>query len=173
MPAFRDDIREYLEIAVAHRCASLPAPKPLALLELIHRAIPYPSCFLAAHGETVSFSLATNVGLKARRGRSSLKMSSGTPPFRPDTSTGQESVVSSRALPSHTCQPGTYSPSIRAGSTAWRHSKRPSITGRFALPESTEQAASVRDNLNIHAELQTSLESCELRLKRKNRSSDG
>jgi hypothetical protein len=31
------------------------------------------------------------------------------------------------------------------------------ITGKFALPESTDQAASVRDSLNVHADLQNKL----------------
>ena len=41
VPAFRDDVREYLEIAVL-TVALRPAAKPTRLIELIHRAIPYP-----------------------------------------------------------------------------------------------------------------------------------
>ena len=57
VPAFRDEAREYLEIAVL--TATLrSAAKPTRLIELIHRAIPYPLVLVAAHGDTVSLSLA-------------------------------------------------------------------------------------------------------------------
>src|ERR1700687_3911149 len=57
VPVYRDEVREYLEIAVL--TASLRASaKPTRLLELIHRAIPYPLVLLAAQRETVSLSLA-------------------------------------------------------------------------------------------------------------------
>ena len=42
VPEFRDDVREYLEIAML--TATLrSATQPTRLVELIHRAIPYPS----------------------------------------------------------------------------------------------------------------------------------
>lgn len=57
VPAYRDDVREYLEIAVL--TASLRATaKTGRLTELIHRAIPYPVVLLAAHGNSISVSLA-------------------------------------------------------------------------------------------------------------------
>ena len=69
VPAFRDDIREYLEIAVV-TAAFRASAKPTRLLELIHRAIPYPLVLLAAHGGAVNFSLAHKRWSRARRGRS-------------------------------------------------------------------------------------------------------
>lgn len=59
VPSFKDSEREYLEIAVL--MAELRSDsKSSRLLELIHRAVPYPVILLSgdAEGERVSFSLA-------------------------------------------------------------------------------------------------------------------
>ena len=65
VPAFRDEVREYLEIAVL--TATLrAAAKPTRLVELIHRAIPYPLVLVAAHGDTVSLSQGQDVRQETR-----------------------------------------------------------------------------------------------------------
>lgn len=57
IPAYRDEHREYLEISVIG--ASLrPGGSPARLIELIHRAIPYPLILIAAHDGDLSLSLA-------------------------------------------------------------------------------------------------------------------
>lgn len=57
VPAFSDATREYLEIAVL--VASLrPPAKRARLIELIHRAIPYPVLLITHQGECVSVSVA-------------------------------------------------------------------------------------------------------------------
>ncbi|MBX7122580.1 MAG: DUF4391 domain-containing protein [Opitutaceae bacterium] len=57
VPAFSDATREYLEIAVL--VASLrPLAKRTRLIELIHRAIPYPVFLITYQGECVSVSVA-------------------------------------------------------------------------------------------------------------------
>jgi hypothetical protein len=56
VPAFRDQVREYLEIAVLS--AELrPDATAGRLTDLIHRAVPYPVFLIAAHGETLALSL--------------------------------------------------------------------------------------------------------------------
>ena len=57
VPEYRDAVREYLEIAVL-TVALRPAAKPPRLVELIHRANPYPVVLVAEHGDTVGLSLA-------------------------------------------------------------------------------------------------------------------
>ena len=57
VPAFRDAVREYLEIAVLTVMLRSTA-KPPRLIELIHRAIPYPLVLITQHGDGVNFSLA-------------------------------------------------------------------------------------------------------------------
>ncbi|MER8472750.1 DUF4391 domain-containing protein [Mesorhizobium sp. M1328] len=59
VPAFKDDVREYLEIAVVG-CVFRPGAKARRLIELIHRAIPYP-VLLITSDET---GIAVSVGHK-------------------------------------------------------------------------------------------------------------
>lgn len=57
VPVFRDDVREYLEIAVL-TVVLRPRAKLPRLIELIHRAIPYPVVLITQFGDTVNLSLA-------------------------------------------------------------------------------------------------------------------
>jgi len=57
VPDYRDDVREYLEIAVL-TVSFRQAAKPARLIELIHRAIPYPVMLLSGQNEKVTLSLA-------------------------------------------------------------------------------------------------------------------
>lgn len=57
VPQFRDDVREYLEIAVLH-VTLREAAKEARLVELLHRAVPYPVLLLVERGSSVSVSLA-------------------------------------------------------------------------------------------------------------------
>ena len=57
VPAFSDDTREYLEIAVVG-CAFRPGGKASRLIELIHRAIPYPVLLVTADDDGLSISAA-------------------------------------------------------------------------------------------------------------------
>ena len=57
VPAFEDEVRQYLEIAVL-TVELRPAAKPSRLIELLHRAIPYPLVLAIGQGGAVSLSLA-------------------------------------------------------------------------------------------------------------------
>jgi len=57
VPDYRDSTREYLEIAVLSLILR-PEAKAERLVELIHRAIPYPVVLLTQQSETVALSLA-------------------------------------------------------------------------------------------------------------------
>jgi hypothetical protein len=57
VPEYRDDVREYLEIAVL-RLALRPAAKAMRLVELMHRAIPYPLLLLTDQAEGPGLSVA-------------------------------------------------------------------------------------------------------------------
>ncbi len=57
VPEYQDAVREYLEIAVL-TVALRPVAKPPRLIELIHRAIPYPVVLITEHGDTTNLSLA-------------------------------------------------------------------------------------------------------------------
>ncbi len=55
--AYRDAAREYLEITVLHLILR-PAAKVDRLIELVHRAVPYPVVAIAEQGERIQLSLA-------------------------------------------------------------------------------------------------------------------
>lgn len=57
VPDYRDDVREYLEIALL-TVTLRPEAKAGCLTELIHRAIPYPLFLILLQGELVILSLA-------------------------------------------------------------------------------------------------------------------
>lgn len=57
VPAYRDDAREYLEIAVLHLTLRAGA-KAGRLVELVHRAVPYPVLLLVEHSEHPGLSVA-------------------------------------------------------------------------------------------------------------------
>ncbi len=57
VPEYRDDVREYLEIAVL-RLTLRAAAKATRLVELVHRAVPYPVLLLTAQGERPGISAA-------------------------------------------------------------------------------------------------------------------
>lgn len=57
VPVFMDEAREYLEIAIV-ACAFRPGGKPARLIELIHRAIPYPVFLVSADEEGIAVSVA-------------------------------------------------------------------------------------------------------------------
>lgn len=55
VPEYRDDLREYLEVAVLHLTIR-GAAKAKRLVELVHRAVPYPLLLATEHGESPGFS---------------------------------------------------------------------------------------------------------------------
>jgi hypothetical protein len=57
VPTFADDVREYLEIAVV-ACAFRAGAKASRLIELIHRAIPYPVILLTSDHDGLAVSAA-------------------------------------------------------------------------------------------------------------------
>lgn len=57
VPEYRDDVREYLEIALLS-LTMRPDAKAGRLVELIHRAIPYPLLLVARQSDHLTFSLA-------------------------------------------------------------------------------------------------------------------
>jgi hypothetical protein len=152
VPIFRDDVREYLEIAVLAITLRAKA-KPTRLTELIHRAIPYPVVLVADHGDTVSLSLAHKRWSQGEKGKVVIEDVRRTAPFQSDTPTVEESSflanLAVSGLPRHNLFE-LYQGWIDrvAGLEAAR------ITGSFAPPDSPERASALRDGLDSHARLQ-------------------
>ena len=68
VPSFKDDTREYLEIATVG-CAFRPDAKTARLIELIHRAIPYPVLLITTDAEGAALSLAHKRPAEREAGR--------------------------------------------------------------------------------------------------------
>jgi len=155
VPIFRDDDREYLEIVVLS--AQLrAAAKPPRLVELIHRAVPYPVVLVAAHGGTVSLSLAHKRWSQGEKGKVVIEEVRRTSSFQPDAPTAEEAAfLASLPLAS---QPSRDLYAVYQG---WLDRvaalEAAQITGTFAPPESADQAAVVQQGLDVHAQLQREL----------------
>jgi hypothetical protein len=71
VPLYRDDVREYLEIAVLRTVLRAEA-KASRLAEVIHRAVPYPVVLVGEQGESLSLSLAHKRWSQAEAGTTVL-----------------------------------------------------------------------------------------------------
>jgi hypothetical protein len=149
VPAYRDAVREYLEIAVL-TVIFRPTAKPARLVELIHRAIPYPLLLAARHGVTVSLSVAHKRWSQGEAGKVVIEELRATAPFRPETPTTEESQFLARlsvvSLPQH---------DLFVLYQNWLDSiltlEAAQITGAFR-PTTAENSAMLRDNLDARAQ---------------------
>jgi len=154
VPVFRDQVREYLEIAVL-TVALRPTAKPPRLIELIHRAIPYPLVLVTEHRDAVNLSLAHKRWSQGEAGKVVIEDVRQVL-LNPDKPAAEEaSFLASLAvsrLPARDLF-ALYEGLLErlAGLEAAR------ITGTFAPPESAERASALRDGLDMHARLRRDL----------------
>jgi hypothetical protein len=154
---FRDDVREYLEIAVLTVALRAEA-KATRLTELIHRAIPYPVVLVAAQGQGVSVSLAHKRWSQGEAGKVVIEDVRRSAPFRPEAPTPQESAFMASVALS-----GLPSRDLFALYQGWIDRvaafEAAGITGTFAAPESSPRATALREGLDAHAKLQRDIAS--------------
>jgi len=152
VPAFRDDVHEYLEVAVL-TAVLRGAAKSTRLTELIHRAIPYPVVLVSVQGDGVSLSLAHKRWSQGETGAVVIEDVRRTAPLRPDSP-----VVNEGAFLASLALSGLPRRDLYALYQGWLDRvtalEAATITGAFALPESAERAAAQREALAIHARLQ-------------------
>jgi hypothetical protein len=154
VPIFRDDTREYLEIAVLSLTLSAGA-KATRLTELIHRAIPYPVFLIQSQPDVVTLSLSH---LRWSQGQSVQTVLDG----RLITATvDSESPVTDAFLASLQVAslPGQHLYALYQG---WverfeAHAAAAQITGRFSPPDSDGRAQALRDGLDARVGLQREL----------------
>jgi len=152
VPAFRDDVREYLEVAVLTATFRAGA-KPTRLIELIHRAIPYPVVLLTEQGDAVSLSLAHKRWSQGEAGEVVIEEVLRTTPFRPNMPTaGEASFLASLSVS------GLPKRDLFALYQGWFDRvaalEAAQITGTFAPPDSTHRAQVLREGLDTRAGLQ-------------------
>jgi hypothetical protein len=155
VPTFRDDVREYLEIAIL-TLALRPAAKAGRLVELIHRAIPYPVVLLAGQGEAVSLSLAHKRWSQGEIGKVVIEDVRGTEPFRPESPTAAEAAfLASLAIS------GLPRGDLFALYQGWLDRvaalAAAKITGAFVPPGSADRSSALREGLDTHTRLQRDL----------------
>jgi uncharacterized protein DUF4391 len=151
VPAFRDGVREYLEIAVLTTTLRSTV-KPTRIVELNHRAIPYPLVLVRAHGDAVSLSLAHKRWSQGETGKVVIEDVHCTALFRPDVPTAEEAAfLASLAISS------LPTSDLFALYQGWLDRvaalEAAQITGTFAPPDSTDRASALHDGLNTHARL--------------------
>ena len=155
VPAFKDAVREYLEISVL--TATLrAAAKPTRLIELIHRAVPYPVVLVAAHGSTVTLSLAHKRWSQGQAGEVVIEDVHRSASFDPDQPNPEESLFLSSLAVS-----GLPNRDLFTLYQGWLDRvaalDAARITGTFVPPESADRATALRDGLEAHARLQKDL----------------
>jgi hypothetical protein len=152
---FEDVVRQYLEIAVL-TVVLRPTAKPTRLIELIHRAIPYPLVLATGQGGSVSLSLAHKRWSQGEAGKVVIEEVRQVA-LSPDAPSTQEaaflaSLAVSR-LPSRNLF--TLYDGMLARIAALEASR---ITGAFAPPESGGGASALQEGLDRYAKLQRELE---------------
>ena len=154
VPAFQDAMREYLEIAIL-TVALRPTAKPRRLIELIHRAIPYPLLLVTEHSDAVSLSLAHKRWSQGETGKVVIEDVRQVQ-LHPDTLEAEEaSFLASLAI---SRLPARDMFALYEGlleRVAALEAAR--ITGIFAPPDSVERASTLRDGLDLHARLRRDL----------------
>ncbi len=155
VPAYRDDVREYVEIAVLSTTLRAAA-KPTRLVERIHRAVPYPVVLVTAHGDTISLSLAHKRWSQGETGKVVIEEVRRTVSFQPEAPTAEEAAfLASLALA------GLPARDLYAVYQAWLDRvaalEAAQVTGRFAVPNSTDRAAVIRDGLDTRVRLHRDL----------------
>ena len=152
VPIFKDTLREYLEIAVITISLRTSA-KPTRIIELIHRAIPYPVVLISGVGESVCISLAHKRWSQGEIGKVVIEDIRRTHDFIPEALTPEEaSFIDSlkiSGLPNH---------DLYALYQGWQDCVAAlgaaKISGIFNLPGTKDQAHSLSTSLDDHARIQ-------------------
>lgn len=91
VPLFRDDTREYLEIAILAVDLRADA-KGTRLMELVHRAIPYPVLLITSGSDGVSLSVAHKRHAQNEAGKVVVERVVEVKEIHPDHQSGVESA---------------------------------------------------------------------------------
>lgn len=151
VPEFRDDVREYMEIAVLHVTLREQA-KETRLVELLHRAVPYPVLLLAERGNSVSVSLAHK--RQALKEADKVVLDGEPVTLAMQTASGEIRAAFLQAM-DLARQPRT---SLYALYQGWVDTvlalQAAAVTGAFCLLDSAERAAARRQALHASLALQ-------------------
>ena len=151
VPEYRDNVREYLEIAVL-RITLRAAAKTTRLVELVHRAVPYPVLLLTEQGERPGLSAAHKRWSQGEAGKTVLegdvvvaewnaeRDGERWPTFRAALALGKQPRITLHAL-----YQGWIDTLLALQAAR--------VTGAFTVAANAEQAAARRDALQECARL--------------------
>jgi Domain of unknown function (DUF4391) len=149
--AYRDDLREYLEIAVL-RLTLRAAAKATRLVELVHRAVPYPLLLLTEQGERPGLSAVHKRWSQGEAGKTVLE--GDVVAVELDAERNDESWLAFRDALALSRQPRTTLHALYQGwidrLLALNASR---VTGAFAVSGNAQHAAARRDALQECARL--------------------
>lgn len=155
VPALRDAVREYLEIAVLS-VALRPEARMERLAELLHRAVPYPVFLLVADGTRLTLSLAHKRRSQGEAGATVLDGEAVAATLTDSEPGGLQSSFH-EAL-SLARQPRADLYLVYQGWTDTLLALLAArVTGHFMLPSSPDQAATRREALRECARLDTEI----------------
>jgi len=164
IPAFSDDVREYLEIAVVG-CAFRPGAKTSRLIELIHRAIPYPVLLITTDESGLAVSAAHKRHAQNEAGRTVIEQVTATGGLRADAvDSVQVAFFKSLALAQ---QPRTDLFAIYTGWIARIEAVNAArLTGAFAATDDQEAIDCRRAALNAHMRITKEIEGLRAKARR-------
>lgn len=151
VPEFRDDVREYLEIAVLILQAR-SSGRLARLIELVHRAIPYPLILLTEHPQGGSLSFAHKRWAQNEEGKTVLDGDLTTAKFDVDDALGKPFLSSVNLLNQRKTDLFTLYQGWLDSTTALQAA---SITGSFEVPASPAKAAERAEALRVTSQLES------------------
>ena len=155
---YRDAAREYLEIAVLQLTLRSGA-RAVRLIELVHRAVPYPVLLIARQGDATQLSLAHKRWSQGETGKTVLDGDVVTA----DVDNACADRISAAFWDSLTITRRPHA-SLHALYQAWMDAvqalRAASVTGLFSIPASTAEAADRASALLEYGRLESRI--CEL-----------
>lgn len=142
--AYRDEVREYLEIAVL-RMTLRPAARAARLVELLHRAVPYPVLAVVESDEQASLSLAH---IRRSQGEADRMVLDGGPVTQDTPGTADPLRAAFAAALPLGAQPRGSMLAVYQGWMDVLHTLQAArVTGRFVIPTEAERRTARREAL--------------------------
>lgn len=148
VPEYRDPVREYLEIAVI-TLSLRPKAKATRLIELVHRAIPYPVVLMTSQANGANLSLAHKRLSQGEAGKSVVEELRGTTLLEQGTATPQETAFLANAAIAKLKSENLYA-LYQCWIDRLTTLDASRITGVFLPPDSAEKSTALRTNLDAH-----------------------
>lgn len=157
VPEYKDSEREYIEIAVL-TVTLRPAAKTARLIELIHRAVPYPVALISEQSGAITFSVGHKRLSQGESGKMVVDELRKTKPFRMDDLTQEEAgFIDSLALSQLPARDmfALYQGWLDRITTL----EAADITGEFVPVESAGKVETLRAGIETHTRILRELKS--------------